>query len=326
MLLTGDYSACIETAKEMVRHRPASEEWQVLLSKALLASGKYPEAYQTMTNALEENSWGIRLQWQARQAFLCNGMTEAASEITDRIVRQVNNQPAAYREAESLIVFGQAALLKGADPKLVLDSLFDPARKADPTLREGYLATGGLALEKHDYALAAKRFQEGLKQLPDDPDLLWGLAQAYAPSDASLMADSLEKALEHNTNHVGCLLLLADRSIDAEDYGQAGQLLDRIQSINPWEPDAWAYRAVVAHLNHQLELEDSARLNALKYWTNNPRVDHLIGQKLSQNYRFAEGAAHQREALRFDPDYLPAKAQLAQDLLEATRITRHQMR
>jgi len=315
LFLTGNYPACIGTAKEMVRHRPASEEWQVLLSEALLASGKYPEAYQAMTNALEENSWGIRLQWQARQVFLCNGMPEAASEITDRIVRQVNNQPAAYREGESLIVFGQAALLKGADPKLVLDNLFDPARKADPALREGYLATGGLALEKHDFALAAKRFQEGLKQLPDDPDLLCGLAQAYAPSDASLMADSLEKALEHNTNHVGSLLLLADRSIDAEDYGEAGQVLDRIQSINPWEPDAWAYRAVVAHLNHQPELEDSDRLNALKYWTNNPRVDHLIGQKLSQNYRFAEGAAHQREALRLDPDYLPAKAQLAQDLL-----------
>ena len=44
-------------------------------------------------------------------------------------------------------------------------------------------------------------------------------------------------------------------------------------------------------------------------------MTHLIGLKLSQKYRFAEGAAHQRQALRFDPNYLPAKAQLAQDLL-----------
>ena len=40
-----------------------------------------------------------------------------------------------------------------------------------------------------------------------------------------------------------------------------------------------------------------------------------MGLSLSQNYRFTEGAAHQRQALQFDPDYLPAKAQLAQDLL-----------
>src|SRR5258708_39751480 len=103
----------------MVRHRPESEEWQVLLSQALRASGKYQEAYQAMTNALEENSWSIRLQWQAREVFLCNGRTDAAAEITDRIVEHVNAQPPSYRDAQSLVVFGRAALLKGADPKLV---------------------------------------------------------------------------------------------------------------------------------------------------------------------------------------------------------------
>jgi tetratricopeptide (TPR) repeat protein len=315
LYLSGDYSACIAQAAEVVRHRPASEEWQVLLSQALLAAGKYFEAYKAMTNALEENSWSARLQWQARQVFLCNGLTEAASEMTDRIVERINGQPRAYRDPESLVVFGKAALLKGADPKLVLDTLFDPARKADPSSRDAWLASGELALDKHDFALAAKRFEEALKQFPDDPDVRCGLARAYEPSDGALMADSLEKALSRNSNHVGCLLLLVDRSIDGEEYAEAEQLLDRIQAVNPWDPDAWAYRAVVAHLKHRTEAEDLARLSSLKYWTNNPRVDFLIGQKLSQNYRFTEGAAHQRQALRFDPDYLPAKAQLAQDLL-----------
>ena len=44
-------------------------------------------------------------------------------------------------------------------------------------------------------------------------------------------------------------------------------------------------------------------------------MDHLIGKKLSQKYRFAEGSAHQKQALAFDEKYLPAKIQLAQDLL-----------
>jgi tetratricopeptide (TPR) repeat protein len=315
LFLSGDYPGCIAEAEQMTKHRPASEEWQILLSDALLASGKYAEAYKAMTNALEENSWSIRLKWQAREVFLCNGLTDLAAQTTDRIVERVNGQAPSYRDAESMVVFGQAALLKGADPKLVLDTLFDPARKADPSSREAWLASGQLALDKHDFALAAKRFEEGLKQLPDDPDLRYGLAQAYAPSDAALMADSIEKALTRNSNHVGTLLLLADRSIDAEDYVETDHLLDHIQSVNPAEPDAWVYRAVVGHLRHLPDVEEAARKSALKYWTNNPRVDFLIGQKLSQNYRFTEGAAHQRQALQYDPDYLPAKAQLAQDLL-----------
>jgi tetratricopeptide (TPR) repeat protein len=44
-------------------------------------------------------------------------------------------------------------------------------------------------------------------------------------------------------------------------------------------------------------------------------VDFLIGQKLSQKYRFAEGAAYQRQALAFDTNHVASKAQLAQDLL-----------
>ena len=58
-------------------------------------------------------------------------------------------------------------------------------------LRELYLAGGQLALDKHDFALAAKKFQEGLKQLPNDPDLQCGLAQAYAPSAPAAMLGSL---------------------------------------------------------------------------------------------------------------------------------------
>src|SRR5437867_8357288 len=129
------------------------------------------------------------------------------------------------------------------------------------------------------------------------------------------MADSLDDALERNSNHIGSLLLLVDHSLDAEDYGQAQTLLERIKAINPRQPQAWAYRAVLAHLQHRPEAEQSARQTALKSWPANPEVDHLIGLKLSQNYRFAEGAAYQRLVLEHDPDYLPAKAQLAQDLL-----------
>ncbi|HTL18459.1 MAG TPA: hypothetical protein VL793_14580 [Patescibacteria group bacterium] len=315
LFLSGNYSGCVDMAQKMVRQRPASEDWQIILSQGLLASGHYEEAYKAVTNALEENSWSIRLQWQARQVYLCNGLTDAARDITDRVLEHVNGQPSSYRDAESMVVFGEAALLKGADPKLVLDTLFDPARKADPSSREPYLACGQLALDKHDFDLAAKRFAEGLKKLPEDPDLLCGLAQAYAPSDAALMADSIEKALDQNSNHVGCLLLLADRSIDAEDFHETEKLLDQINAVNPWEPDAWAYRAVMAHLLHKPEDEQAARQKALRFWTNNPRVDFLIGRKLSQNYRFTEGAAHQRQALEFDSGYLPAKAQLSQDLL-----------
>lgn len=315
LLLAGQYRQAATMAQKALEDYGSKEEWQLLLTRAQMAQGKYPEARRTITNALAHNSWSIRLRWQAREVFLANGQKHKAEEMLEAVVDTVSAQPRAYREARDMLVFGQAALLKGADPKRVLDTVFEGARKADPKLREVYLAAGALALEKHDYALAAKQYENGLKQLPDDPDLHYGIARSYAPSDPELTQRAIETTLSRNSNHVGAMLLLVDHCIDAEDYAEADKWLERAHGVNPWHPDAWAYRAVLAHLRHEPEQEKSAREAGLKHWPENPRVDHLIGRKLSQNYRFAEGAAQQRQALQFDPNYLPAKAQLAQDLL-----------
>jgi tetratricopeptide (TPR) repeat protein len=118
---------------------------------------------------------------------------------------------------------------------------------------------------------------------------------------------------------VPSLLLVADGKIDAEQYDEAEKVLTQIAAVNAHHPRALAYRAVIAHLRNQPDSEKLHRTAALKHWPSNPEVDHLIGQKLSQKYRFAEGEQYQRQSLAFAPNYLPAKAQLAQDLLRLGR-------
>lgn len=319
--LSGDYAQCIARVREALQKNKGDQDWQLLLTEGLLATGQYPQALTVVTNAVARDRWNIQLRWEARKVLLANGQPAAANDAVDGIVGMISRHPADYTDPRDLVVAGQVALLAGEDPKLVLNRLFAGAKREDPKVREVYLASGGVALDKHDYALAAKTFEEGLKELPADPDLEYGLAQAYAPSDPSLMSAALEAALDRNSNHVGCLLLLAEHSIDAEQYAEALDLLDHVKSVNPNAPEAWVYRAVVAHLQNQPKVEEQARQTALKFWATNPRVDFLIGQKLSQNYRFSEGAAHQRQALEFDPQYLPAKAQLAEDLLRLGQET-----
>ncbi len=313
LFLSGSYTQSVTVATEGLAERPYSEDWQVLLTQSLLALGRNAEAQTVITNLLSRREPSLRLCWQARAVFLSNGRKQDADQMVDRIISAAIN--GRIGDAASLVALGRAALIKHGDPKLVLDRMFSVAKRADPNSREVYLAIGELALTKHDFALAAKTFQEGLQKLPDDPDLLHGLALAYQPSEQALMVQTLEAALKRNSNHVASLLLLADHSIDAEAYPKAGALLDRIQQINPWQPEAWSYRAVIATLQNKPQEATTARETALKFWATNPDVPHLIGLKLSQKYRFAEGATLQREALQFDPEHLSAKAQLAQDLL-----------
>ena len=104
--------------------------------------------------------------------------------------------------------------------------------------------------------------------------------------------------------------------IDAEQYDEAEKQLAIVLKVNPNQPEALAYRAVLAHLrNDSAPGKTISREAALKFYQTNPQVDYLIGKKLSQKYRFAEGAAAQRRALAFEPEYLPARRQLAEDLL-----------
>ena len=315
-LRTGEAAAALQAAEEGLKEPDLSaEEWHLLKIEGLLATGAYPDALTAAAAAIEHDPTSLRIHWAARAASLANGQVEDAAIVPETIEQLMSSRSWAYRDAASIVVFGQAMILRGTDPKLILDKVFSAAQKADPEAREPYLARGRLALEKNDAALAARAFQEGLKLFPDDPDLHHGLAEAYASSDREAMGAAIEAALAVNPRHAPSLLRSADHKIDAEDYAGADALLERVLAVNPHHPEAWAYRAVLAHLRYDAPAEAEARTRALAFWKTNPRVDHLIGRKLSQKYRFAEGAARQRQALAFDPAYLPAKAQLASDLL-----------
>ncbi|MBI5690315.1 MAG: tetratricopeptide repeat protein [Verrucomicrobia bacterium] len=320
-LLAGNQAAVIKQATEELREGTASTDWAMLLVRALLEVGRNAEADVAMKEALKKDERSIRLRWLARDVAFANGRPEEAAARIEEVRRAVERATWMYKSPPDLVVFGRAALMLGADPKDVLDKVYAAAQRADPKLRDVYLARGELALEKHDFALAARAYEEGLKQLPEDPDLLSGRGRAFRESDRAVAVKSLEQALEHNPRHVPSLLQLADHHIAGEGYEEAGKLLDRAIEVNPVHPEAWAYRAVIAHLRNDLVAEKFARERALSSWARNPRVDFLIGAKLSAKYRFAEGAAYQRRAREFDPDYLPAKAQLASDLL---RLGEHQ--
>ena len=92
---------------------------------------------------------------------------------------------------------------------------------------------------------------------------------------------------------------------------QIGKVLD----FNPRHPIAWALKAALAHFDNDLDAEKEAVATATSLWKDNPEVYHTVGRKLSERYRFLEGATYQKIALAADPDYLPAKIQLAQDQL-----------
>src|SRR5678816_391417 len=126
--------------------------------RAQMALGKYPEAWQVATIALRRYSSSIRMKLAAYEVLQANGQTAEATSLLEEMNEVASSRYRSYRDPEEVVALGSAAVLLGADPKLVLDNFFEPAKKANPKLRDSYLAAGELALEKQDFAVAGKYF------------------------------------------------------------------------------------------------------------------------------------------------------------------------
>ncbi len=315
----GDLAGCLALADRAVKDGEYEEDWHWLRVEGYFLRGEYLEAYGAVTNSMEILPRSVRLRWQARQIFPYAGRVAETSALVREVIELVERRPWSYRGAADRVVVGRAALALGADPKSVLDRLYEPAKAADAECRDVYLGMGALALDKRDFQLASKLYQEGLEKLPGDPDLCLGMGRAFAPSDRAKALEWVRRGLEVNPRHGGSLRFLAEHEIDREAYDAAEEILGRVRTVNPYDPEAWALLWVIAHLRNQPDLEGVARGMALKFWESNPAVVHLVGRKLSEKYRFAEGASLQQEALAFDAGYRPAQSQLALDLLRLGR-------
>lgn len=317
--LEGDCAQVIKVASK--RAETAYDDgWRILLVQSLLTVGRYAEARSNALAGVDDFPRSISLRLLARDASLRSGDNRGAVSQLEDIKYLIERRGRFEETPDNLVALGQALLLLGVEPRLALENCFQRAFDADPPSRDAYLAAGQLALDKHDFKLAADTYRAGLKKFTNDPDMFEGLAAAFENGDRSEMLVNLQQALAINPHHVPSLLLLADHLIDAEQYEDAEKQLDLALEVNPWRPEALADKAVLAHLKNDLAGEAQYRNKALKFWTNNPQVDCLIGKKLAQKYLFAEGAAEQRRALAFDPNYVDAQRELAEDLLRLGQV------
>lgn len=312
---TGKYQDCLTQCTTAIEERVYGEEWRVLKLKSELALGKYADAKATTEKSLEQYRWSIQLRVLGHDALLYNDEEDSATALILEVDKLVAAQRWRYTDAGDLVTLGKMATLVGVDARQVLEAFYDVGKKNHPNEREPWIASGELALDKHDLDLAADTFRTANRKFKDDADIYFGLTRALRSSNPEQALAAITKTLELNPNHIEALLFQAEQHIDSENYKSAHSFVDQALAVNPRYPKAWAYRAVLAHLDNDPKREDECRDEALSTWPKNPEVDYTIGRKLSQKYRFTEGAAHQQMALAFEKLYLPSRIQLSQDLM-----------
>ncbi|WP_235908380.1 peptidase MA family metallohydrolase [Roseiconus nitratireducens] len=311
----GSLEEAKKIAAEEVERGIWNRRWSELLIQCQLDTGDYSEALATYEAAIDRYPTSLPLRVLGIRVARYNDLPDRVALEKARIERDLQTGRLRYATADTLVAAGRFFSKNGIDARIILKSFYDRVLENDPLNLEALIATAELAVEKGDYKVAADSVQRAKQRGLEDARLDYLLAVALQPTDAEAASQALSAALQANPVYVPSLVLQAENEIDRELYEQAAQTIDKILAINPKDESAFALQAVLAHLKGDYAKENELRRRALEHYPDNPEVDHLIGRKLSDKYRFAEGAEYQRRALTADPTHLAATFQLAQDLL-----------
>ena len=312
---TGRYDECIKLVDEEIASDGWNEPLRRLKIKCQLARGKYSGAVTTVEEALTRFPASIPLHLLGREAYRHSGNDRDAGAELGAIDTLIQGGARRYATAEGLTSIGRFFLLRGTDARKVLDQFYDVVTKQRPEFVDAWYATAELALEKEDYALAAETLRKAPKAASEDPRFHYLMARALAAEDRAGSAKEIAEALKINPHHVDSLLLKADQLIDGERYQEADQILKEVLEVNP-------------HGSASLGIPRGAGASPQRQGGRSERTPNGPGEVVDEprgrpsdrpqafaKYRFAEGAAFQKQALELDADYQPAKVQLCQDLL-----------
>src|SRR5262249_5739914 len=150
----GKYEECEREAAAALEDSPWLEDWHVLKIRSQMATGKYAEALKSLNSATRAHSASLTLYLIGRDVRRFNGLGDREEEAADRMEQYLLRAPRFFASPEGQVGIGRFALLRGADPKKVLDRFYDAVIKADPEFVDAFFASAELALDKQDFGLA----------------------------------------------------------------------------------------------------------------------------------------------------------------------------
>ena len=205
--------------------------------------------------------------------------------------------------------------LRGEDPQVIFTAIRDQLIDQRPDEVLGYVAAGGLAYRKWDYATAAKYYLQGLAVEAENQELLAGLSECFWKSNDPRLEDTLAELLKLNPNHPRAKAIEVEVLLEAGKTEEALEIIDAVLAINPNRLHFLALKASAFFLDDEIEAMESIQEEALAFNPTYSEIYHLPGRVSSRHYRFKEGAAFQVKALQVDPEDNEALVQHGFDLL-----------
>jgi len=277
---------------------PGASEPRTCRAEWLAFRGRLAEAESLLRAILEEDADDFRARADLGRLLDETGRREEARAA----YRVLADFAATHVVEDAPRLVALASAYRGLGGFEEAASALADAIEADRISVAARKALGDLLLEKYQAGDALREYRLALEIRADDPDLLAGLAQAYAfreqPFDCRR---ELARALAVNPSHVEALVLEARTRFENRDFAGAKEAIDGILAVNPRHREGLSLRATWHFLrNDSVAFETDCRA-VLAVDPTYGRLYLTVAEVLGTLYRFADGLPFAERALELDP-------------------------
>lgn len=312
---TGRYAEAEAAARKFLLKTPDAGAVRHELAEVYAATGRYVQAVSEFERAgadLEKSHApaGARLASDLRRAEVLNltGQEDRARATFESLVKYFNDRDPQTAPELTLIARALAHLEKFQDA----NEMYRAATEADPTYIEAHLAAGGLFIEKYNYGDAAQFLEDALELNPNSAraHLAVAVNKKFAGEQ---MEDSLNRALAINPNMVAALTFKAGLALEAGDYAESNEEVEKAFKVNPRSLDAHALRAAMLYLQDRDYEPAVAAALAI-----NPRygvIFNVLSHFATMTRRTGQAAQFARRGIETSPQLWSAHLNLGMALL-----------
>ncbi|NLT67609.1 MAG: tetratricopeptide repeat protein [Acidobacteria bacterium] len=351
-LRSGDYAKARQHFDSALAGKSRQEESRAGLVRTLSETGAYREAAARADEFLRNLSGSALLHLERGRIAKATGDYAAAEKHFRRSRELASQQDVRLRSTREL---GDLLELVGRsdDARLVWENLIAEYRQgkvkgsgqlgdaAVAAWRRGYvhdardifmdasefapaevsldalIAFGHLFLEKYSVTDALGVFRDCLKINKAHPDALLGIALAKRYESNIEVETYSRAALKVNPNHTGALNLLAELSMEAEDYESALKAVDSALAVNPSSLDSLSLKAVIRYFQGDMAAFSELEKRVFSINRSYGRFYHLLAENLAARRKYHEAVDFSRKAVEIDSTLWPAYTCLGMNL---TRI------
>jgi tetratricopeptide (TPR) repeat protein len=274
-------------------------------------TGNYDRALTHLNAIVTFQNVAVAAQYERASVLEDTGKRQDAEAAYDRIIDNYIN--GVSRNPNDLMWIARAMwateFFHDANDVLKL------ATQANPRNAEAFVLWGDLLAEKYNETEAFASYEDALKIDPNMPEAHIGRARLFTLTEPERGAAELEHAMTVNPNFIDGHLLIAEQTIDAEQYEKAQQEIGKVLEVNPKSVEALSLLASINFLRTNTPEFEKYKKQVLDINPYYSRLYDILADNCVSLRLYKESVDFAREALRLNPRDWAAMSILGVNLL-----------